>query len=207
MSDPYEILGVSRDDDKPTIKKAYRKLAAQHHPDRGGDAEKFKEVAEAYSILSDDQKRQEYHARQQNHGFGDFNFDAGFNPFEAFGDFFNTGQPKRRQVKKNTEDSDVQFNLRINLEQIKKGASHAINFTRNKICLNCNGEGGESKKFCGVCEGSGVRTLRPNPFIVQQATCPFCSGRGITFIKPCKSCNTNGYVQVQDRVVIRIEEE
>jgi molecular chaperone DnaJ len=207
MSDPYRVLGVPQDADKPTIKKAYRKLAAQHHPDRGGDAEKFKEVAEAYSILSNDQKRQEYHVRQQNHGFGNFNFGGGFNPLEAFEDFFNVRPPKKRQVKKNTEDSDVQFNLRINLEQIKRGATHTINFTRNKICSHCNGTGGEEKTACGMCRGSGIKIIRPNAFFVQQATCPFCNGKGSTFIKPCKSCNTNGYIQVQDRVSIKIEEE
>ena len=205
--DPYKILGVTEDSDKQIIKKAYRKLAAQHHPDRGGDAEKFKEVAEAYSILSDDQKRQEYHARRQNHGFGDFSFGSGFNPFEAFGDFFNVGQQKEKQIKKNTEDVDIQFNLRINLEQIKTGAKHTVRFKRNKTCQGCNGAGGQGKKSCGVCGGSGVRTIRPSPYFVQQVTCPFCNGRGVSFIKPCKSCNTNGFIQVHDQVVIKIEEE
>jgi|TARA_R110000824_G_scaffold7271_2_gene32830 molecular chaperone DnaJ len=203
--DPYEILGVSGDADKKTIKKAYRTLAAQHHPDRGGEAEKFKEVAEAYSILSDDQKKHEYDHRDQ--GSGGFSFEdlfgRGHNPFE---EFFGSTSPQRKKVKKNTEDSDVQFNLRINLEQIKRGASHTINFVRNKICLGCNGSGGAGQKGCGVCAGSGVRTIRPTPFFVQQTTCPFCNGMGFTFEKPCVTCNKNGYVQVQDRVVVKIEE-
>ena len=203
--DPYKILGVSGDADQKTIKKAYRTLAAQHHPDKGGDAERFKEVAEAYSILSDDQKRREYDTRGR--GFGSFNFEdlfgRGHNPFE---EFFGSINPKQEKVKKNTEDSDIQFNLRINLEQIKRGASHTINFARNKICLSCSGAGGEGKKTCGVCSGQGVRTIRPTPFFVQQTTCPFCNGRGFSFENPCTTCNKNGYIQVQDKVVIKIEE-
>ena len=105
MTDPYQVLGAPRDADKQTIKKAYRKLAAEHHPDRGGDAEKFKQVAEAYSILSDDQKRQQYHARQnRGHGFGmgfDDIFGQGFNPFDDL--FTRPRQQARPRIKKNTK--------------------------------------------------------------------------------------------------------
>tara|TARA_R110000824_G_scaffold89985_1_gene220216 strand:- start:1503 stop:2141 length:639 start_codon:yes stop_codon:yes gene_type:complete len=206
MTDPYQVLGVPRDADKQTIKKAYRKLAAQHHPDRGGDVEKFKEVAEAYSVLSDDQKRSEHDNRGQ--GFGGFNLEDLFgharHPFE---DFFGSMGPQQRKVKKHTEDSDVQFNLRINLEQVKRGSAHTINFTRNKICQMCQGSGGEGKKACGVCAGSGVRIIRPTPFFVQQTICPFCNGSGLTFDKPCATCKKNGFVRVNDSVTIEIQEK
>jgi molecular chaperone DnaJ len=200
------VLGVPQDADKQVIKKAYRKLAAQHHPDRGGDAERFKEVAEAYSVLSDDQKRHEYDTRGQ--GPGAFKFEDLFgharHPFE---DLFGSAAGPRRKVKKHTEDSDVQFNLRVNLEQIKRGAVHTINFTRNKICQICKGSGGEGKKSCGVCAGTGVRTIRPTPFFVQQTTCPFCSGSGFRFDTPCATCNKNGFVQANDSVTIEVQQK
>ena len=205
--DPYQALGVARDADKQTIKKAYRTLAAQHHPDRGGDEEKFKEVAEAYSILSDDQRRQEYHARQRGGpglgmGFEDI-FGRGF-PFE---EFFSPRPQRRPQVKKSTEDSDIQFNLRINLEQVKRGSTQEIKFKRNKVCTKCSGHGGEGKKMCGTCGGTGTQVVRPAPFFVQHIPCQTCAGQGVYFDKPCRPCGTRGYFQVQDKVVITIEEE
>lgn len=211
MNNPYKILGVPEEADDKTIKKAYRTLAAQHHPDRGGDAEKFKEVAEAYSILSDANKRQEYHAKQRRgFGFDGFSFGGGFDPFSGFGDMFNFHTPRRsarKEVKKETEDSDVQFNLRINLEQVKRGSKQQITFKRNKICEDCHGQGGENKSTCGVCHGSGVQVNRLNNHFVQQSACPFCQGKGFKFLQRCRTCNTNGYTQVEDRVVIKIEEE
>jgi DnaJ-class molecular chaperone len=205
--DPYKTLGVSEDADKQTIKKAYRKLAAQHHPDRGGDEEKFKEVSSAYSILSDDNRRREYHARKQNHGFPDFDFGGGFDPFGAFGDLFNFGPRKKKPANKNTQDADIQFNLRINLEQIKKGATHEIRFKRNKVCDSCKGAGGEGKRQCGVCRGTGSRVVKPNPYVVQHVTCAFCKGKGEIFDNPCSDCKCNGYIQVEDSVVIKVEED
>ena len=206
--DPYKTLGVSEDTDQKEIKKAYRKLAAQHHPDRGGDEEKFKEVAEAYSILSDDQKRQEYHARKNpRRGFGmgiEDIFGRGFNPFE---EFFSPRPTRRREQKKNTEDGDIQFNLRINLEQIKRGATQEIEFKRNVICKDCRGNGGGGKKVCAHCGGLGTQTIKPAPFLIQQIPCQGCRGAGILFDNPCRSCGANGFVQVQDRVMVKIEEE
>lgn len=203
--DPYKILGVTQDADKQTVKKAYRKLAAQHHPDRGGDAEKFKEVAEAYSILSDDRKKQEYHARKQGREFNiEDLFRGGFGPFE---DFFRPQQPRRRQTKKSTEDSDIQFNLRINLEQIKNGATQQIDFKRNKICADCSGHGGEGRRICTVCGGTGTQVHKPAPFFIQQVPCQMCNAQGVFFRKPCRSCSTKGYVQVHDKVIIKIEEK
>jgi len=205
---PYEILGIPEDADKQTIKKAYRKLAATHHPDRGGDEEEFKKVSEAYSILSDDQKRQQYHARNQGFGGGGFSFEdvfgSNFNPFE---DFFAPRHQTRRTVKKNTEDADIKFNLKISLDRIKKGVKQTIAFWRNELCKDCKGSCGEGKKTCGMCNGSGVQTTRSNPFFVQQSPCPYCLALGFTFDKPCKSCHTNGYIQVQEYVTIKIEEE
>ena len=205
---PYKVLGVPEDADKQTIKKAYRKLASEHHPDRGGDEEKFKEVAEAYSILSDDQKRQQYHARQNHRGgfgmgFEDI-FGSGFNPF---GDLFNQPRRQKREVKKDTPDSDIQFNLRINLEQIKRGSSQEIRFLRNKICHKCSGSGGEGKRVCNHCGGTGSRSIKHAPFVIQTMPCNACAGQGITFNNPCRPCSTRGFVQIEDKVVVKIEED
>tara|TARA_A100001515_G_C4542390_1_gene200633 strand:+ start:340 stop:966 length:627 start_codon:yes stop_codon:yes gene_type:complete len=204
---PYKVLGVPEDADKRTIKKAYRKLAAEHHPDRGGDEEKFKQVAEAYSILSDDQKRQQYHARQRTGpGFG-MGFDDIFGQGFPFGDFFARRPRKKPEIKKNTEDSDVQFNLKINLEQIKRGSSQEIRFMRNKVCSKCSGEGGEGKKMCGPCGGTGSQVVKHSPLFVQTIPCQFCRGQGIVFTNPCRPCATRGFVQVEDKVVVKIEQE
>jgi len=205
--DPYKILGVSEDADEKTIKKAYRTLAAEHHPDHGGDAEKFKKVAEAYSILSDDQKRAEYHAAQ-HHGFRIedlFSGVGGFNPFEEF--FGANRSARRQQVKKDTEDSDIQFDLRVTLDQIKQGVSHTLVFERNQVCRDCAGKGGQERNSCGICGGTGSRTVRPTAFFVQHTTCQACAGRGFSFKRPCRACSTHGYVKVRDQVTIKLGED
>ncbi|HIL98949.1 MAG TPA: hypothetical protein EYG51_24055 [Pseudomonadales bacterium] len=204
--DPYSILGVSEDADEKTIKKAYRTLAAEHHPDRGGDAEKFKTVAEAYSILSDDQKRAEYHA-SQHHGFRIDDLFRGFGGFNPFEEFFGNRQAQRQRVKKDTEDSDIQFDVRVSLDQIKQGVSHVLTFERNQSCQECSGKGGDGRKACAPCGGSGSRVARHSAFFVQHVTCEACGGRGIFFEQPCCACNTHGYVKVRDQVTIKLGED
>ena len=211
--DPYKVLGVSEDANKDQLKKAYRKLAAQYHPDRGGDEDKFKEVNEAYSILSDDQKRQQYHASkngpQLNMGdFGDmFGAFSGFG-FDSFADFFGQrGQPRRQEPEKHTIDKDIIFNLKISLDNIKKGTVKTINFQRNLLCGACRGQGGEGKQPCHVCGGSGVEVIRPNAFVVQQITCRTCGGAGHGFIKLCPSCEGGGFHRIQESVQVEIKEK
>jgi len=206
---PYKTLGVTEDDDEQIIKKAYRKLAATHHPDRGGDAEKFKVIAEAYAVLSNKDKLREWKMQNNPHlhagaGFSDI-FGQGFNPFE---DLFRAHtQSRQRQTNKDTQDGEIQFNLRINLEQIKKGSIQAVTFKRNKLCIKCSGSGGRGKRVCGPCGGTGTQTIKPLPFLVQHISCQSCYGAGITFDDPCRPCATQGYVQVEDKVVVKIEEE
>jgi len=206
---PYKTLGITEDADEQTIKKAYRKLAATHHPDRGGDAEKFKVVAEAYAILSNRDKLREWRMRNSpprhaGMGFDDM-FGGGFNPFN---DLFRAHtQPRQRRANKNTQDEEVQFNLRINLEQIKKGSTQEIRFKRNKVCVRCSGEGGKGKRVCNSCGGTGTQTIKPLPFMVQHIPCQSCYGAGVAFDDPCRPCATQGYVQVEDKVVVKIEEE
>jgi len=200
---PYKVLGIAENADKETISEAYRRLALQHHPDRGGDVEKFKEATEAYSILSDEQKRHQYHNSQPNAAFETV-FRQGFNPFA---DLFSFHAPQQPRVKLHTEDADIQFNLKVNLEQIKKGASTTITYQRNKICHSCNGEGGHGKKGCVSCGGSGRQMFKPNPQIIQQIVCPICHGKGISFDQPCQICQTKGFVQHTEKVTIGIKKE
>ena len=208
--DPYKILGVPEDANKDQLKKAYRKLAAQHHPDRGGDENKFKEVNEAYSILSDNQKRQQYHAMKNGPQLdvGDLLSAFGGFGFDPIADFFGQrGRPTRQKIDKNTSDKDIVFSLKISLENIKKGATKNIDFQRNVICKDCKGEGGEGKQPCHVCGGAGVEVIRPNNFVVQQATCRTCGGMGHGFKEICSSCHGSGFHRVQKSVQVEIKEK
>jgi DnaJ-class molecular chaperone len=143
----YKVLGVTPNSTAEEIKKAYRKLAIQHHPDRGGDEEIFKGINEAYSVLSDSKKRREYdivsgHVRPTPTG-------PNLNSWEeTFGDFFRSMR-RNMEESKPTTDKDVKFNLGINLEQIKRGASQRINYKRNVLCPDCLGKGGDSPSRCG----------------------------------------------------------
>ena len=199
---PYQVLGINESADTATIKDAYRKLARQHHPDRGGDVEKFKEATEAYSILSDDQKRHQYNNPPQNFGFEDL-FGQEFNPFA---NVFNQRAARPRQVQPNTQDRDIQFNLKINLEQVKQGAYSTISYKKNSTCTDCNGNGGDGKMGCSHCGGSGRRMFRPNPSIIQQVVCSSCDGRGVLFENPCNTCQTHGFVQKIEEITMKIEE-
>ena len=199
---PYEVLGVKEDADKEAINGAYRELARQHHPDRGGDVEKFKEATEAYSILSDDSKRQAYN-NPPNRGFNfEDLFGAGHNPFAHF--FGN--RPQQRQVKKHTEDSDITFKLRVSLDQIKRGASQTIKYTRNKLCPHCKGEGAENKTTCQACHGQGMVVIQPNPTTIHQTSCPACGGRGVMLVNPCGACQANGFVQQAEEITVKVSE-
>ena len=200
---PYQVLGIDENANTATIKEAYRTLARKHHPDRGGDVEKFKEATEAYAILSDEQKRYQYHNPPQSNGFESV-FGHGFNPFA---DLFTFHAPKQQRVKLHTQDSDVQFNLKVNLEQIKQGASTTISYQRNKICYNCNGEGGHGKRGCIDCGGSGRRTFQPNPQTIQQTACPSCYGKGYSLDKPCEACQTKGFVQRTEQITVQVREQ
>ena len=202
---PYKVLGVEENANKEAISEAYRELARQHHPDRGGDVEKFKEATEAFSILSDDQKRHQYHnPPQQARGFNFADvFGGGHGPFA---DFFGQ-HPQQRQVKKHTEDSDISFKLKVNLDQIKKGASQTIQYVRNKVCQNCEGKGAKNKTVCQTCGGQGVVVTQPSPNTIHQTSCPDCGGRGVLLSNPCQTCQTNGFTQHLEQVTIKIQEE
>jgi molecular chaperone DnaJ len=211
--DYYEVLGVEKGADDKEIKKAYKRLAMKYHPDRTqGDKameEKFKEVQEAYEILSDDQKRAAYdnygHAgvdpnRGGGGGGGDFNDIFG----DVFGDIFGGG--RRGGQSRAQRGSDLRYNLELNLEDAVRGKSVEIKVPTWVSCDVCEGSGakkGTQAKNCPTCHGAGQVTMRQGFFAVQQ-TCPTCSGRGKIIPDPCTKCHGDGRVEKTKTLSVKI---
>lgn len=215
--DYYEILNVSRNASDGEIKKAYRKLAIQYHPDKNtGDPEaeeKFKEAAEAYEVLSDPDKRARYdqfgHDGLQGSGFSGFNnMDDIFSSFgDIFGDFFGGGFGRgRSRGPRRERGADLQIKLKLTLEEIATGVTKKIKIRRMSSCDMCHGSGGEhgsQPKTCTVCNGQGeVRQVQNSFFgqVVNVTLCPNCQGRGEVVSKPCRSCDGNG-LEKKDHVL------
>jgi molecular chaperone DnaJ len=201
--DYYEILGVGKDTDAKDIKKAYRKMAMKHHPDRNpGDKEaeaKFKELSEAYEVLSDDQKRGAYD--QYGHegvnsqgGFGGGQHGSFSDIFgDVFGDIFGGGGGggRRSSVQRG---SDLRYDLELSLEEAVRGVERRIQVPTLVSCKPCSGSGakaGSSPVTCTTCGGVGQVRMQQGFFSVQQA-CPACHGRGKQIKDPCTSCNGQG---------------
>ncbi|MDO4796273.1 MAG: molecular chaperone DnaJ [Brachymonas sp.] len=217
--DYYEVLGVPRNASEDDIKKAYRKLAMKYHPDRNqGDAAKeaevkFKEVKEAYEILSDDQKRSAYD--QYGHAGVDPNmggggFAGGFGGFENFSDIFGDifgqmrgGRGGGRQVHRG---NDLSYAMDITLEEAASGKEAQIRVPSWDDCGTCGGSGakpGTSAKTCDTCNGQGVVQMRQGFFSVQQ-TCPRCHGSGKYIPEPCTTCHGRGKIKQQKTLEIKI---
>jgi molecular chaperone DnaJ len=222
--DYYEVLGVEKTASKEELKKAYRKLAMQYHPDRNPDnkdaEEKFKEAAEAYEVLSSDEKRANYdrfgHAgvRGGQQGFSDINdifshFSDIFGGASIFDDFFGGGQRRARRRGSGTPGSDLRVTLQLTLEEIAEGTSKKLKIKKMVKCDECGGSGAEagtSKNTCPVCHGSGeVKTVSRSVFgqFVNITACNNCNGEGTVIDKPCKKCLGDG--RVQDTVNINID--
>lgn len=200
MNNLYEALGVQADANQDEIKKVYRKLATQYHPDKGGDPEQFKKITEAYSILSDNNKRRQYDNQRMGQSHSGF---RGFT--DIFESFFNQNRSNPAPRPQSTEDRDINFKVGVTLEQIKQGASQRINYNRNKLCNSCNGKGGDERRICEVCKGVGTETVSNGRFI-QQFPCRTCTGRGVVFVRICSSCHGNGVHQVTESVIIEIKQ-
>jgi len=226
--DYYEVLGVSRDVSLEEIKKAYRKLAIKYHPDRNPDnskeaEEKFKEVSEAYKILSDPEKRKIYdqygHAGLEAEvgtgaGFGDFDFDP-FKIFEEvfgrgsfgedfFGDFF--GGRRTYQDRGTQPGSDLHYTLEISFEEAAFGTEKEIRISHYETCPTCRGEGikpGSHPRTCPTCKGSGYVRVRQGFFSISR-TCTHCQGRGTIIENPCRDCRGTGRVRRAHRVKVKI---
>ena len=228
--DYYEVLGVDKNASADDIKKAYRKMAIKYHPDKNpGDKEaeeKFKEAAEAYSVLSDADKKARYdqfgHSGVEgagpdfSGGFGNLNdilndlfggaFGGGFGGFSGFGGGFGGGQRQQRVYR----GRDIRVRVKLTLEEIAKGVDKEINIEKNVPCSDCNGKGAKNSsdiKNCPACNGTGQVQRVVNSFLghtVTYSTCQQCGGEGKIISNPCKSCNGTGLVRKRETIKVKI---
>ena len=209
--DYYKILGVSKDAKQDELKKAFRKLSLQFHPDRQSGKsdkekkeaeEKFKEIAEAYEVLSDEKKRAEYDNPKSQFdfhtsggsNFGGMDMDEILRHF-GFGDF---GFTKRQEQP--TRGTDIRIRLRLSLEDVLNGCEKEIKLKRYEPCSHCGGSGmveNSKRKTCKTCGGTGM-AFSSNGFMSMQRTCPTCGGRGYIIENPCPHCNGHGIVLNND---------
>ncbi len=230
--DYYEVLGVSRGATQEEIKKAFHKLAHKHHPDKGGDEKKFKEINEAYQVLSDQQKRSQYDQFGRvfdqgtpggNQGFDfnwawsnrgapsgsgqDFEFDMG-DLSEIFGDIFGGG--RRTSRKDSRKGKDIQVDIEIPLEKTLKELVEKITLSKQIFCHRCQGNGAEpgtKLKECFSCRGTGQVQQVKKTFLGSYttiSTCPECKGEGTIPEKPCNVCKGEGRTKGQETIEIRI---
>ena len=218
--DYYEILGVEKSASKDEIKKAYRKLSKKYHPDinkEEGSDEKFKEVAEAYEVLSDENKRSQYDRfghegmKSQFGGGGGFQGSGGFGGFEdIFSSFFGGG----RQADPNAprKGDDLQYTMTVDFEEAVFGVTKTITIKKEVTCDTCDGNGakpGTSKSTCSMCSGAGRVAVEQNtPFgrIQTERTCPTCQGTGQEIKDPCNKCNGSGTVMKDVDIEVTVPE-
>lgn len=217
--DYYEILGVTRTATETEIKAAYRKLAIQHHPDKNPDdhtaEEKFKEAAEAYSVLSDAQKRAAYDRfghSAAGAGAGGAGFNPGFSNIEdifdlfGFGDMFGGGQRGGSRSSSAQRGADLRYDLEITLEEAATGVEQKLRIPRLEKCDECKGKGaekGSEPETCITCSGSGQSRYQQGFFSVMR-TCPNCAGTGSIIKNPCKACHGAGRVEKEKSLEIKI---
>ena len=225
--DYYDILGVPRNASRDEIKTEYRKLALKYHPDRNKapDAEeRFKEISEAYAILSDDDKRAQYDrfghagidARYSSEDifrgvdFDEILRDLGFGFGGGFGSIFDMFLGGGRRAREPSRGEDVRYDLEISLEQAYAGLSTEIEVPRNERCSECNGSGakpGTSPKKCQACGGTGqIQHVQVTGFMhfARIEPCSKCHGRGLVIEKPCPTCRGVGIVERRRRISLRI---
>ncbi len=216
MADYYEILGVTRDATEAEIKKAYRALAREYHPDAGGmeDGERFKELSKAYSVLSDPEQRRNYDMfgeaglGSQAGGFGGF---GGFDR-HPFGDIFDVffGRPSREEYGRPRRGRDLAYELEITLQQAAAGVTQQIEVPLEAPCRDCGGSGiekGFSADICPECGGSGTKTSsRTTVFgsFTSTTTCPRCQGTGETNTHPCPTCHGRGMRREVENVEVKV---
>ncbi|BBI98538.1 molecular chaperone DnaJ [Ferrigenium kumadai] len=217
------MLGVAKDADQKAIKDAFRNLALKYHPDRNketGAEERFKEIAEAYAILSDPKKRGEYDARgfagvegfsqedlfsgiNFDDIFGGLNFDSGGGPFEGF---------FHRRRKGPEPGANIEAELFIPLEKVASGGEEKVRLGRPATCRACHGtgtEGGAAPKKCETCKGTGrithsSRQEKGHVLIQQISTCPVCHGRGSIIERPCPVCHGSGREEKEETLTVKI---
>lgn len=217
--DYYEVLGVAKDADAATLKKAYRKLAMKYHPDRNPDDKdaeaKFKEATEAHEVLSDEKKRHAYdqlgHAGVDGSaggGFGGGGFGGGSSFSDIFGDAFGdifsgAGRSSRGGPQRG---SDLRYTMDLALEEAVRGVEKKIRIPTLVACGTCEGSGakpGTKPKTCNTCHGAGQIRMQQGFFAVQQ-TCPSCRGQGVTVEHPCNSCHGRGVKEETKTLNVKI---
>ena len=228
--DYYEVLGVQKSASADEIKKAYRKLAVKYHPDKNPGnkeaEEKFKEAAEAYSVLSDADKKAKYdqfgHAGVDgagpdfSGGFGNLNdilndlfggaFGGGFGGFGGFGGGFGGGQRRERVYR----GRDIRVRVKLTLEEIARGVEKEISIEKNVPCPDCGGRGARNSsdiKTCPACNGTGQVQRVVNSFLgqtVTYSTCQQCGGEGKIISNPCHTCNGTGLVRQRETIKVKI---
>ncbi|MDP2242012.1 MAG: molecular chaperone DnaJ [Burkholderiales bacterium] len=211
--DYYEVLGLNRDASAEDIKKAYRKLAMKHHPDRNPDnpksEERFKEAKEAYEVLTDASKRAAYD--QYGHAGVDAaagaGAGAGFGNFsDAFGDIFGDIFGGGRQRSNVYRGADLRYNLEVSLEDAARGTETRIRIPAMEECQTCHGSGakpGTSPTTCATCGGHGQVRMQQGFFSIQQA-CPKCHGSGKVVASPCAACNGAGRIKQHKTLSVKI---
>lgn len=221
--DYYDILGVNKKASKDELKKAYRKVALKYHPDRNPDDKeaeaKFKEAAEAYEVLSDDQKRSRYdqfgHAGVNGQGGGQYG--GGFGNmediFSQFSDIFGGGfggRSSRQQQTRGQRGSNLRIKVSLTLEEINEGATKKIKVKKYVDCKTCNGSGAKDKnsvKTCHTCNGSGYVRRVQQTFLGQMQTtaaCPTCHGSGEMITNKCNTCKGDGRVYGEEMIQLEI---
>jgi len=229
--DYYDILGVSKNAGADEIKTAFRKKAHEHHPDKGGNAEKFKELNEAYQVLGNAEKRQRYDqfgsaafnqgAGNGFNGFSGFQNGAGMNfdfedlgdMFGGFGDIFGFGgdsSGRRGGAKRQTRGHDLEMSLSLDFLEATFGAEKEVSFSKNVVCSRCQGNGAEPGakiETCGACHGSGrvsrvQRTILGN--IQTQSACTACDGEGKLYSQKCSQCAGSGTHRESVKLKVRI---
>ena len=217
--DYYEILGVARGASDDDLKKAYRRLAIQLHPDRNPGnkqaEERFKEVNEAYQVLSDPERRSQYdrfghsafQGPQGQGPFGGFDFSQGFEEVfsDIFGDFFGTGRGRARS--RSRRGDDLRYDLEVEFEEAARGTEKVVRFQRLTLCESCNGTrargGSTGARQCPNCRGTGqVRTQQG--FFSISTTCNQCRGEGTIISDPCPKCQGQGRLRSQESLSVRI---
>lgn len=195
---PYEVLGVDKNSSPEEIKKAYRKLSKEHHPDVGGDENKFKDIASAYDILSNPDKKQQY-------DMGGSNPFGGGNPFGGFDDVFSQmfgfGSTKKQKAE------SILVNVQVSLNDVIFGVDKTIIYNKNVKCEPCNGRGGERVDKCNQCGGTGqaMRSMNtPFGMIQTVTTCQNCNATGYIIHNACSSCNGKGVVPKEVNVTVKI---
>lgn len=213
--DYYEVLGVSRDAGPEDLKRAYRRLAVKYHPDKNPDDRKaaedrFKELNEAYQVLSDPERRAQYdrfgHAAFEQEGVG-FGFPSGFEDIigDLFGDFFGTGRSRSGRSRARRGE-DLQYRLELSFEEAARGCERTLQFARLHVCETCKGSGakpGTSPSACSHCRGTGQLRLQQGFFSIAK-TCGYCGGRGSVVKSPCGTCGGTGATQQTHTLNVKV---